>query len=69
MNLEEFEAQIRDGLEQALNQLQTATLLVAQLETQISETGHSVQNLSRIVESFLSDQRQQRERSEGTDSA
>jgi ferritin-like metal-binding protein YciE len=69
MNLEEFEAQIRDGLEQALNQLQTATLLVAQLETQISETGHSVQNLSRIVESFLSDQRQQRERPEGTDSA
>jgi hypothetical protein len=58
MDLEQFESQARDAIEQALNQLQTATLLAAQLETQISETGRSVQDLSRSIETFVTEQRQ-----------
>jgi ABC-type transporter Mla subunit MlaD len=57
MELEEFETQTRDAIEQTLNQLHTATLLVAQLETQISETGRAVQALSQMVETFVSEQK------------
>ncbi|NJR65401.1 MAG: hypothetical protein HC772_08935 [Leptolyngbyaceae cyanobacterium CRU_2_3] len=59
MDLEMFESRTRDTIEQALNRLQTATLLAAQLETQVFETGQSVQDLSRLVETFLAEQRQQ----------
>jgi hypothetical protein len=58
MDLEQFYAQARESIEQALNQLQTATLLAAQLETEISETGRSVQNISRTIEAFVIAQRQ-----------
>jgi hypothetical protein len=59
MDLEQFESQARDSIEQALNQLQTATLLAAQLEAQILETGRFVQDLSRSLELFLTESRQQ----------
>jgi hypothetical protein len=59
MDLEQFYAQARESIEQALNQLQTATLLAAQLETEISETGRSVQSISRTIETFVIAQRQQ----------
>lgn len=58
MNLNEFEAQARDSIEQALNQLNTATLMVARLEVQLSETGRSIQILSQQIEEFLAEQRQ-----------
>jgi transcriptional regulator len=58
MNIEELEAQARDAIDQTLNQLQAATLLMAQLETQISETARSVQILSRLIETFAAEQRQ-----------
>lgn len=61
MKLEEFESQTRNILEQVLNQLQTATLLVAQLEVQIAEAGQTIRNLSLQVESFTAQQRQQRQ--------
>lgn len=59
MNLEEFEAQTRESVEQTLNQLQTASLLIGQLEIQISETGQSIQALSRSIELFIAQQRRQ----------
>lgn len=59
MTLEEFESQTRDELEQTLNQLQAATLLIAELSTQISQAGGTVQSLSRRVETFVSQQKGQ----------
>jgi hypothetical protein len=57
MNLEEFEAQTRDVIEQTLNQLHTATLLIAQLENQVSETGKTVQALSQLIETYVAQQK------------
>jgi hypothetical protein len=58
MDLNEFESQTRSTLEQTLNQLQTATLMIAQLEIQLSEAGRSIQLLSRQIEEFIAQQRQ-----------
>lgn len=58
MNLNEFETQVRDSIELALNQLNTATLMVARLEVQLSETGRTIQTLSQQIEEFVSEQRQ-----------
>ncbi len=58
MNLDEFEAQTRDAIEETLNQLQTATLLVSELESKISQTGHAIQALGHLVEMFVAEQRQ-----------
>jgi hypothetical protein len=57
MNLQEFESQYRDAMDETLNQLQTATLLLAQVEAQIAEIGSTVQNLSLRVEEFITQQR------------
>lgn len=57
MEIEEFETQTRDAIDQILNQLQTATLQIAQLEKQIAQAGMSVQNLSRSLETFIQEQR------------
>lgn len=57
MDIDEFEAQTRDQLERALNQLQTATLLLSALEMQISESGNTIKDLSRVVEAFITHQR------------
>lgn len=59
MTLEEFESQSREELEQALNQLQTATLLVAELSTQIAQAGGVVQALSQRIETFVAQQKGQ----------
>ncbi len=57
MDIDEFEAQTRDQLESALNQLQTATLLLSALERQILESGTTVKDLSSVVETFIAYQR------------
>ena len=57
MDLEALESRTRDTVEQALNQLHAASLLAAQLEIQIAETGRSVQALSQTLETFLTEQR------------
>jgi exonuclease VII small subunit len=57
MNLNEFESQTRFTLEQTLNQLQTAMLMVAQLEVQLSEAGRTIQTLSQQIEEFAAQQR------------
>jgi hypothetical protein len=54
MTPEEFQAQARDIIDQALNQLNTATLLLAQLEIQIVGAGTTVQTLSQTIETFSS---------------
>lgn len=57
MNLQEFETQYRNEIEQSLNQLQTAVLLLAHLESRISSVGQDLQNLSLTVEEFVAEQR------------
>lgn len=57
MNLQEFETHYRNEIEESLNQLQTAVLLVAQLQVKIINAGENVQNLSHSLEEFLSEQR------------
>lgn len=57
MDINELESQARDAIDQALNQLQSSTLLLSQLETQISETAKAVQVLSQLIETFTTQQR------------
>ena len=56
MNIQEFEAEYRDALDEASNQLQTVVLLVAQVEVSIASIGQALQNLSQSVEEFVSEQ-------------
>ena len=56
MNLEEFETHYRNTIEQSLNQLQTATLLMVQLEHQLRNVGKDLQELSLTLEEFVSQQ-------------
>ena len=57
MNLQEFESQYKSRIEQSLNQLQTAVLLLARLESRITTVGQELQDLSQLVEDFISEQR------------
>lgn len=57
MNIEEFELNYRNGIDDTLNQLQTAVLLLAQLEDRITVIGQDLQNLSQTVEDFVTQQR------------
>ena len=57
MNLQDFESQYRNVMDETLNELQTAVLLLAQAQGKISEIGNNVQNLSQIVEQFLVNQK------------
>jgi hypothetical protein len=57
MNIEEFESQYRDHMDRTLNELQTAVLLLAQVQNKISEIGNSIQNLSQSVEEFIMHQK------------
>jgi hypothetical protein len=53
MTPEEFKTQTRDVLELSLNQLQSATLMIAQLESQVADVGRSVRTLSQLIETFV----------------
>ncbi|MBD2529426.1 hypothetical protein H6G97_07515 [Nostoc flagelliforme FACHB-838] len=57
MNLQDFEAQYREAMAETLNELQTAVLLLAQVQQQISKVGSSVQNISEHVEEFIVNQK------------
>ncbi|MEH1846717.1 MAG: hypothetical protein V7L25_17390 [Nostoc sp.] len=57
MNLQDFEAQYREAMAETLNELQTAVLLLAQVQQKISIIGSSVQNLSECVEEFIANQK------------
>jgi hypothetical protein len=56
MNLQEFEFQYRNNMDATLNELQTAVLLLAQIQNTISQLGSSVQSLSQIVEEYVNTQ-------------
>ncbi len=53
MNVQEFESQYRDAMSETLDELQSAMLMLAQVQRKISEIGNSVQNLSQSVEDFI----------------
>lgn len=55
MNLEEFENQYRNAMDDTLNQLQTVILLLAQVESQVMEISSSVQRLSHTVEIYINE--------------
>ncbi len=60
MNLDELETQYREVMEQSLNQLQTATLLLSRLslvEANLYSIGQKLQTLSLVVEEFIIQQR------------
>lgn len=57
MNIDEFDSQYREAIDDINNQLQTLILLVAQAENKIVEVGTSVQGLSQTVEEFIAEQR------------
>lgn len=57
MNLEEFETQYRDAIDETLNQLQTVVLLLAQLQARITNVGQDLQNLSQTVEDLVTAQK------------
>jgi len=60
MNIEEFELNYRNGIDDTLNQLQTTVLLLAQLEDRITVIGQDLQTLSQTVEEFVTQQRDER---------
>ena len=57
MNSQDFESQYRDAMNETLNELLSAILLLAQAQRKISIIGSSVQNLSQSVEEYLSNQK------------
>jgi hypothetical protein len=57
MNSQDFESQYREAMNQTLNELQSAILLLAQAQRKISIIGSSVQNLSQSVEEYLINQK------------
>lgn len=57
MNLQDFEAQYREAMAETLNELQTAVLLLAQVQQKISTIGSSIQNISERVEEFIANQK------------
>jgi hypothetical protein len=57
MNSQDFESQYRQTMNETLNELQSAILLLAQAQRKISIIGSSVQNLSQSVEEYLISQK------------
>ncbi|QKQ76735.1 hypothetical protein [Nostoc sp. TCL240-02] len=57
MNLQDFEAQYREAMAETLNDLQTAVLLLAQVQNKILKIGTSIQHISQQVEEFIEEQK------------
>ena len=57
MNLQDFEAKYREAMAETLNELQTAVLLLAQVQNKILTIGTSVQHISQQVEEFIEEQK------------
>ncbi|MGD1912672.1 MAG: hypothetical protein ACFB2X_18015 [Rivularia sp. (in: cyanobacteria)] len=53
MSSQDFESEYREVMNDTLNELQSAILLLAQAQRKISIIGSSVQNLSQSVEEYL----------------
>ena len=61
MNLDELEAQVKDAFDVGLNRLQTVTLLVVNLEQQLESTRQSIQELTQVVDNFITAEKQKRD--------
>jgi hypothetical protein len=61
MNLDEFEAQVKDSLEVGLNKLQTLTLLTENLKIELESTRRNVQELAQVVDNFITAEKQKRD--------
>lgn len=57
MNINEFESQYRAAMDETLNELQTAALLLVQIQRKIADIGSYVHNLSENVEEFINNQK------------
>ncbi|WP_315789763.1 hypothetical protein [Fischerella sp. JS2] len=57
MNIDDFENQYRDAIAETLNELQSAMLMLTQVQLKISQIGNSVQNLSQNFEEFMARQK------------
>ncbi|MEO1375515.1 MAG: hypothetical protein AAFW70_14600 [Cyanobacteria bacterium J06635_10] len=57
MSSQDFESEYREAMNDTLNELQSAILLLAQAQRKISIIGSSVQNLSQSVEEYLINQK------------
>ena len=55
---DELANQTREAIAEALDRLQTTTLLVERLETQISETARFVRSLSGLLEELVAQARE-----------
>lgn len=58
--IEEFEGQYRAAIDDALNQMQTVVLLLAQAETKTVELGNSLQNLRLMLDEYFTQQQIER---------
>ncbi|MEP0873892.1 hypothetical protein NDA01_29730 [Trichocoleus desertorum AS-A10] len=61
MNLDEFEAQVKDAFDVGLNRLQTVTLLVVNLEQQLESTRQSMQEFTQVIDNFITAEKQKRD--------
>jgi len=62
MNIDEFESQYRQIMDQSINQLQIAVLMLSrlpQVEANLLDARQNLQTLNQIVEEFISQQRAQ----------
>ena len=58
MNLQEFETYYREEIAEILNQLQSVITLSHEVEERASDIGRAIQNLSHVVETFITEQKQ-----------
>lgn len=54
MTSEELQHQYREALEETLNQLQSVTLLIAQIEAKMDNVRESMQSLCQVMEAIVS---------------
>lgn len=57
MNVNDFEADYREAIVQVLNELQSAVLLLEQVQRKIYTLGSSVQRITETLEEFVNEQK------------
>ena len=64
VNTQEFEHQYQESVGKILNELQSMAIISNRLESTIVEVGTSVQNLNKMVEEFLKEQKREDQKRE-----
>ncbi|BAT51678.1 unknown protein [Nostoc sp. NIES-3756] len=59
MNIKDFETYYRDAMAEALNELQSAVLLLEQVQRKIYIIGNCVQNISENVENVIAQEKKE----------